>query len=281
MSPFDTEPDRQPCKGPERQPARGLATAAPATLLSVRGLDVRYGGRTALKNVDLDVPEGRVTALVGPSGCGKTTFLFALNRLADFVAGCCVSGSIRFDGEEIGSNTDVGWLRRNIGTVFQRPNPFPISIERNLHLPLREHGTPRAELDGRTQELLERVGLWTEVKDRLGDSALRLSGGQQQRLCLARALTLDPRMILMDEPCSSLDPVAAEHVEELIDRLRGTVTVVLVTHNLAQARRLADRVGVFWNRDGWGTVIESGDADELFESPQDSDTAAYLSGRRG
>lgn len=251
------------------------------TLLAVRGLDVAYGDRTALRAVDLDIREGEVTALVGPSGCGKTTFLFALNRLADFVAGCCVTGSIRFDGEELGPKTDVSLLRRNIGTVFQRPNPFPISIEKNLHLPLREHGCPRRELGPRTEAVLRRVGLWDEVEDRLRTPALGLSGGQQQRLCLARALTLEPRMLLMDEPCSALDPNATETIEALIDNLRSSITVVLVTHNLAQARRLADRVAVFWNRAGWGTVIEAGRTEELFSAPREADTAAYLSGRRG
>ena len=254
----------------------------PATcLLSARDLSVSYSGRTVLEDVDLDVLEGRVTALIGPSGCGKTSFLFCLNRLTDLVPGCCFSGSLRFDGQQIGGDIDVGWLRRNVGMVFQRPNPFPTSIRQNLWLPLREHGCPAGELHVRTEEVLRQVGLWEEVSDRLDAPAPALSGGQQQRLCIARALTLRPRLLLMDEPCSALDPLSTEVVERLILGLRGAVSIVIVTHNLAQARRVADDVAVFWCHDESGCVIESGSVEKVFEHPTQPDTIAYLTGARG
>jgi phosphate transport system ATP-binding protein len=261
--------------------ARRLGAAPPGAVLSVRDLCVAYEGRVVLEDVDLDVLEDRVTALLGPSGCGKTSFLFALNRLSELVAGCEVTGRVRFAGRDLGDVPDVGWLRRNIGMVFQRPNPFPISIRDNLRLPLREHGCARSEVDDRVRAGLEMVGLWREVESRLGDSALALSGGQQQRLCIARALTLRPRLLLMDEPCSALDPLATETIEGLIDEIREDLGIVIVTHKLAQARRVADDVAVFWNQDGSGCVIESGDAASLFANPQQPDTVAYLAGLRG
>ncbi len=261
--------------------AQRLGEPAPDALLSVRDLSVRYDGKLALENVDLDVRAGGVTALIGPSGCGKTSFLFCLNRMSGLVPGCRVEGRILFDGREVDEGVDESWLRRHVGMVFQRPNPFPVSIRQNLWLPLREHGCPRGELDARTEEVLRRVGLWDEVADRLNGSALALSGGQQQRLCLARALTLRPRLLLMDEPCSALDPLATEVIERLIAELRGTVTIAIVTHNLAQARRLADDVAVFWCYGGSGCVIESGRADDVFKAPRQRETADYLAGVRG
>jgi phosphate transport system ATP-binding protein len=261
--------------------ARRLGEAPPGAVLSVRDLCVAYGGRVVLEDVDLDVLEDRVTALIGPSGCGKTSFLFALNRLSELVGGCEVTGRVRFAGSDLGDTPDVGWLRRSIGMVFQRPNPFPISVRDNLRLPLREHGCARSEVEDRVRRGLEMVGLWKEVESRLGESALALSGGQQQRLCIARALTLRPRLLLMDEPCSALDPLATETIERLIDEMRDDLGIVIVTHNLAQARRVADDVAVFWNRDGSGCVIESGDAATLFASPRQPHTAAYLAGLRG
>jgi len=261
--------------------AQRLGAAPPGTLLSVRDLSVSYGNKVALEDVDIDVHEGRVTALIGPSGCGKTSFLYTLNRLSDLVPGCDVKGGIAFDGRSVSSEADVGWLRRNVGMVFQRPNPFPLSIRANLHLPLKEHGCPKSELDARTEEALRQVGLWDEVSDRLDSSAFALSGGQQQRLCIARALTLRPRLLLMDEPCSALDPLATEVIERLITNLRGSISIVIVTHNLAQARRVADDVVVFWNHDNSGCVIETGEAHDVFENPQQPDTVAYIAGRRG
>ena len=282
-----------PAAGPERAPILDLSIEAPgccaqrlgaapaSTLLSVRDLAVSYAGKPALEEVDVDIHEGRVTALIGPSGCGKTSFLYSLNRMSDLVPGCEVSGSIRFDGRDVATESDTGWLRREVGMVFQKPNPFPLSIRANLHLPLKEHGCPRRELDDRAEQVLRGVGLWDEVADRLDRPALALSGGQQQRLCLARALTLEPRLLLMDEPCSALDPLSTEVIERLITTLRGDYTIVIVTHNLAQAHRVADDVVVFWNHDDSGCVIESGEAAAVFENPQAPDTVAYLAGRRG
>lgn len=261
--------------------AQRLGPAPPTAVLSVRDLSVAYDDRVVLEDVDVDLLDGRVTALIGPSGCGKTSFLYTLNRLSDMVPGCAVSGQIRFAGLNLSDAPDIGMLRRNIGMVFQRPNPFPISIRDNLRLPLREHGCPRSELDDRVRTGLEKVGLWKEVESRLREPALALSGGQQQRLCIARALMLRPRVLLMDEPCSALDPLATETIEKLIDEMRGSLAIVIVTHNLAQARRIADDVAVFWNADGSGCVIESGDAIDVFANPKTADTRAYLAGLRG
>ncbi|MCB1231877.1 MAG: phosphate ABC transporter ATP-binding protein [Verrucomicrobiae bacterium] len=251
--------------------------------LSVSRLSVRYGPVKALRDVSLEIPKGQITALVGPSGCGKSTLLHTLNRLTDLVDGCEVRGSVRLDDdlEITEATTDVLALRRHIGMVFQKPNPFPHSIRRNFEIPLREHGVSRANIPGIIERCLRDVGLWDEVSTRLDRSALQLSGGQQQRLCIARALALDPEVILFDEPCSALDPLASAVVEDHIAALRGRVTVVIVTHNLAQARRIADRLAVFWVRDGAGTIVETGPAANLFTDPTDPDAARYLSGERG
>ena len=263
------------------QPA-STQPAATEPLFEVRGLKVTYDRRVALDGVDLALATGRVTALIGPSGCGKTTFLQCLNRLTDMVPRCRVEGSIRWHGRELRQVADLPDLRRRVGMIFQKPNPFPLSIRRNLELPLKEHGLKdRAELERRIEGTLRDVGLWDEVKDRLGDVATSLSGGQQQRLCLARALVLEPEALLMDEPTSALDPLASGVVEDLIRGLRRRLTVVLVTHNLAQARRLADDAAMFWVRGGHGAVIESGPMARLFEAPQDPDTRAYIDGLRG
>lgn len=251
-------------------------------MLAIDGLCVSYGRLAALRDVSLSVQRRRITAIVGPSGCGKSTFLSVLNRLTDLVPGCSVSGRVRLDGDDIlTSDYDVFALRRRVGMVFQKPNPFALSIRRNLALPLREHRVPAAEIDGIIERSLRDVGLWDEVKDRLDQSALNLSGGQQQRLCLARALSLNPEVILCDEPCSALDPLAGAVVEDLISRLRERITVVIVTHNLAQARRIADDVAVFWQESGAGTVIEAGAAADIFETPRSAVTAAYVAGARG
>lgn len=264
-------------------PSADPTEAAGAARLSVTGLTVRYGELVAVRDVTLALPEGRITALVGPSGCGKSSFLHSLNRLTDLIPGCRVTGDIRLsDGTDIAHpRTDVLALRRRIGIVFQRPNPFPQSIRRNFEIPLREHGWHRRDIPDKMESVLRQVGLWKEVSDRLHQSAVALSGGQQQRLCLARALALDPDVILFDEPCSALDPIASGVVEELILSLRGRLTVAIVTHHLAQARRLADQAAVFWLRDGAGQLIESGPAAEVFVRPRDPDAASYLSGRRG
>jgi phosphate transport system ATP-binding protein len=255
-----------------------------AVCLDVTGLSVAYHGRPALRGVTLPVRTGRITAVVGPSGCGKSTFLASLNRMTDLVPGCAVTGRVTFDGQDIHHpDTDVVALRTRVGTIFQRPTPFPLSIRRNLTFALAHHrvGDSRQARDAHAETALRRVGLWDEVRDRLDGPAQKLSGGQQQRLCLARALALDPEVLLMDEPCSALDPIASGVVEDLIVSLRGQYTVVVVTHNLAQARRVADDVAVFWVQDGVGTLIEHGLAADTFETPRHELTAAYIRGIRG
>ncbi|MFT5290884.1 MAG: phosphate transport system ATP-binding protein [Planctomycetota bacterium] len=259
-----------------------LPAPGPDSFLAARGVSIRYGKKLALENVDLDIQQGRVTALIGPSGCGKTSFLSSLNRMSDLIPGAKVEGQILFEGDDVlGHAADVDQLRRRIGMVFQRPNLFPLSIAKNLHLPLKEHGCPRDQIDARTEEVLREVGLWEEVAERLDSPALELSGGQQQRLCIARALTLRPRLLLMDEPCSALDPISTDVIERLITSMRGEYTIVIVTHNLAQAQRIADDVAVFWCHAESGCVIESGPASSVFSKPQQPDTRAYLAGLRG
>jgi phosphate transport system ATP-binding protein len=261
----------------------GPACCTPVPHLSVRGLCVAYGGRHVLDGVSLDIFRGCITALIGPSGCGKTSFLSALNRLTDLVPGAQVRGSVRLGEIELADQrVDVRALRQRVGMIFQKPNPFPLSIRRNLELPLREHGVRRRpDLDARIEAALVDVGLWEEVRDRLDSSALALSGGQQQRLCIARALVLQPEVLLMDEPCSALDPISSGVVEDLIARLRGTYTVVIVTHNLAQARRIANYAAFFWMKERVGKLIEFGQSQRLFERPRDELTAAYVGGLRG
>lgn len=251
--------------------------------LQVRDLAVGYHGKPALHRVSMDIPKGCITAIVGPSGCGKSSFLASLNRMTDLVPGCQVTGRVHFDGHDIHDpRIDRVTLRRRVGMIFQKPNPFPLSILENLTFPLRHHGTRnRHEREAKAEHGLRRVGLWEEVKDRLYSPAQRLSGGQQQRLCLARALVLEPEVLLLDEPCSALDPIASAVVEDLILSLRGSYTVVIVTHNLAQARRIADNVAMFWLDDGAGTVIEHGPAQSVFETPANAITAAYVRGMRG
>jgi phosphate transport system ATP-binding protein len=251
--------------------------------LETQDLTVHYGPRPALKGVHLTVVAGEITALVGPSGCGKSTFLQSLNRLTDLIPGCRVQGSIRLAGEEIlHPQCDLLALRRRVGMIFQKPNPFPLSIRRNLDLPLKEHGVGgREEREGRIETALRDVGLWEEVHDRLDASATGLSGGQQQRLCIARALVLEPRVILFDEPCSALDPLASGVVEDLIHSLKGRYTVVIVTHNLAQARRIADSTALFWAVGGAGRLVEEAATEAFFTAPAEALTREYVSGARG
>ncbi len=253
------------------------------SLVTTRELSLHYGRKTAFSKVSLDVPEGLITAIIGPSGCGKSSFLACLNRLSDLLPRCRVEGEVRVgDIRVFDPATDVVALRRRVGMIFQKPNPFPLSIRRNLELPLKEHGMrdPR-ELEAKIERTLSDVGLWDEVSDRLDASALGLSGGQQQRLCLARALALEPEVVLLDEPCSALDPISSGVVEDLIDSLRGRYTVVIVTHNLAQARQIADRVAFFWVQGEAGRLIEVGEANQVFEAPEEQLTAAYVRGARG
>jgi phosphate transport system ATP-binding protein len=251
--------------------------------ISVRNLSLSYAGRTVLHDVNLDMAAGRITAVIGPSGCGKTSFLWCLNRLTDLIPHCKVTGEARIGGMEVfHAQTDVMTLRRKVGLIFQKPNPFPMSIRRNLELPLKEHGCRnREERAHRIESALREVGLWDEVKDRMTRSALELSGGQQQRLCLARCLVLNPEVVLLDEPCSALDPLATRVVEELILDLKARFTIVVVTHNLAQARRLAEDVAVFWSENGQGQIIEQGSIKEVFSQPKHALTAGYIRGDWG
>jgi phosphate transport system ATP-binding protein len=251
-------------------------------MLCAEEVCVRYGDRSAVENVCLNLYHGRVMALVGPSGCGKTTFLKSLNRLTDLIPRCTVQGKIALRGRDIAAaSTDVVTLRRQVGMIFQRPSPFPMSIARNFELPLRAHGVARSQVGDAMESALRDVGLWEEVKDRLAGPACCLSGGQQQRLCIARAMALKPDVLLFDEPCSSLDPGAAATVEALIKSLRGKYTVVVVTHNLAQARRVADDVAFFWVKENVGRLIEVGATEQMFTAPNDPLTLAYVTGAAG
>jgi len=262
---------------------QGAACCIPIPHIQVENLAVSYHGRQVLEGVSLDINKGCITALIGPSGCGKTSFLSTLNRLTDLIPGSRVHGSIRIDGEDVRDpRLDVLALRRKVGMIFQKPNPFPLSIRRNIEMPLREHGLhQRGDIDGRIERALRDVGLWEEVRDRLDSPALALSGGQQQRLCIARALALEPSILLMDEPCSALDPIASAVVEELIRSLCNRYTVVIVTHNLAQARRVANYAVFFWMTERVGKLIEFGRCQSLFDSPRNDLTAAYVTGISG
>jgi len=249
-------------------------------------LSVHYGQRAALRDVECTIDPGRITAIVGPSGCGKSSFLNSLNRMTDLIPGCRVTGALRIGEQDIHARgVDTIALRRRVGMIFQRPTPFPTSIRRNLNLALKAHGIrPRTARQQMMRQTLEAVGLWDEVKDRLDAAATGLSGGQQQRLCIARALALRPDVLLMDEPCSALDPIASGVVEDLILRLRGRYTVVVVTHNLAQARRVADDAMMFWvdpQRGDSGVLVEAGPAEEIFSDPKNAITRNYIRGLRG
>jgi phosphate transport system ATP-binding protein len=224
-----------------------------------------------------------VTALVGPSGCGKTSLLMTLNRLTDLVPSATITGRL-FLGDQnvLDPQLDVIHHRRRVGMIFQKPNPFPLSIRKNLQFPLREHGIKnRGHIEQIIETTLTDVGLWNEVKDRLDTPALALSGGQQQRLCIARALALEPEVLLLDEPCSALDPISSGVVEDRISSLRARYTIVIVTHNLAQARRISDWTALFWVEKNGGRLMEYGSAQQVFESPREAITASYISGMRG
>ncbi|RMH03520.1 MAG: phosphate ABC transporter ATP-binding protein [Nitrospirae bacterium] len=259
------------------------ATRALPPCLRVKRLGLAYHSRPVLADISLDILPQRITAIVGPSGTGKTSFLTCLNRLTDLIAGATVTGQIYLGELEIFSPAmDLLALRRRIGMIFQKPTPFPFSIKRNLEVPLREHGLrDRRRIEQVMQEALEQVGLWEEVKDRLHQSALSLSGGQQQRLCMARAIMLAPEVLLLDEPCSALDPLSSSVVEDLITRLRDRFSIVMVTHNLAQARRVADTVALFWPVNGVGRLIEQSATEQFFEDPQHEITRAYVRGYKG
>ncbi len=251
--------------------------------LSTSDLSISYHGKTALKDISMSVAANRTTAVIGPSGCGKTSFLNCINRLTDLIPGCQVRGSIKTNNTEIiGSAIDVVRLRTKIGMIFQKPNPFPLSIWKNLSLPLSEHGLRgKDEVEESITNALKDVGLWDEVKNRMHDSAFTLSGGQQQRLCIARALILEPEALLMDEPCSSLDPISTGIIEDLMAGLKDRYTLVVVTHNLAQAKRVSDYAAFFWPIEESGTLVEYDRTDRLFNSPGNSLTKSYINGIRG
>jgi phosphate transport system ATP-binding protein len=261
------------------------ATAAPAgasPTVKMRAHDVHvfYGAFEAIKGVSIDVSKEDVTAFIGPSGCGKSTFLRCLNRMNDTVAGARVTGDISLDGQDIhASEMDVVQLRARVGMVFQKPNPFPKSIYENVAYGPRIHGlaAKKPDMDGIVEGSLRRAGLWDEVKDRLADSGTALSGGQQQRLCIARAIAVNPEVILMDEPASALDPIATAKIEELIDDLRGRYAIVIVTHNMQQAARVSQKTAFFH----LGTLVEYGDTREIFTNPKETRTKDYITGRYG
>ncbi len=247
--------------------------------LSVRDLHLYYGKVQALRNIHLEVPPKAVTAFIGPSGCGKSTFLRCLNRMNDFILGCRVEGSVRLDEEDIyARDMDVIALRRRVGMVFQRPNPFPSSIWENVAYGPRLHGVrDKARLHTLVEESLRGAALWDEVRDKLHTPALALSGGQQQRLCIARAIAVEPEVLLMDEPTSALDPLATARVEELVRELKERFTVVIVTHNMQQAARISDQTCFFL----MGDLVEVGPTQEIFTSPTDRRTEDYITGRFG
>ncbi len=257
-------------------------TATPNNVAKMRGRDVCvfYGEKQALFDVNIDIMEREVTALIGPSGCGKSTFLRCLNRMNDTIDGCRVTGDIRLDGENIyDPKLDVVQLRARVGMVFQKPNPFPKSLYDNVAYGPRLHGMgrTRAELDEIVETSLQKAGLWNEAKDRLDQPGTGLSGGQQQRLCIARAIAVSPEVILMDEPCSALDPIATAKIEELIDDLRANYTIVIVTHSMQQAARVSQKTAFFH----LGILVETGDTEQIFTNPSDERTQGYITGRFG
>ena len=263
---------------------RGGPSLQMVTKLGIRDLKVFYRSFRALAGISIDLPERSITALIGPSGCGKSTLLRSINRMTDLVPGCRVEGSVILDGEDILSpSVDVVDLRRRIGMVFQRPNPFPKSIFDNVAYGPRLYGVRRGdELDEMVESSLRRAALWEEVKDKLNQSGLALSGGQQQRLCIARALAVQPEVILMDEPASALDPVATLRIEELMQELKQDFTIVIVTHNMQQAARVSDFTGMMMMRpDRAGELIEFGDTESIFTRPHDPRTEDYVTGRFG
>ncbi|MDR2503500.1 MAG: phosphate ABC transporter ATP-binding protein PstB [Deltaproteobacteria bacterium] len=247
--------------------------------LSARGLNFFYGRHQALFDVNLDFPEYRITALIGPSGCGKSTFLRCLNRMNDLIPGARAQGEILLNGENINDRrTDVVSLRRRVGMVFQKPNPFPKSVFENVAYGLRVNGmTKKAEISDKVEESLRRAAIFEEIKDRLHKSALSLSGGQQQRLCIARALAVDPQVLLMDEPASALDPIATQKIEESMHELKARLTIIIVTHNMQQAARVSDGTAFFY----MGKLVESGETEGIFTRPRLKQTEDYITGRFG
>ncbi len=250
----------------------------PKPKIDVSNMDLYYGDFHALKSIDIAFPTGEVTAMIGPSGCGKSTLLKSLNRMNDLVEGCKITGSIALDGEDIYSGYDVNILRKKVGMVFQKPNPFPMSIYDNIAFGPRTHGIKKkSELDDIVEDSLRKAAIFDELKDRLKKNALGLSGGQQQRLCIARALAVNPEVLLMDEPTSALDPISTSKIEELISGLKKAYTIIIVTHNMQQAARISDKTAFFL----LGEMVECSPTDVLFSVPSDKRTEDYISGRFG
>lgn len=246
--------------------------------MTMHDMNLYYGSFHALKDINLDISANEITAFIGPSGCGKSTLLKSLNRMNDLVEGCKISGDIRLDGENIYNGMDVNLLRKRVGMVFQKPNPFPMSIYDNIAYGPRTHGIrQRAELDEIVEKSLRGAAIWDEVKDRLKSSALGLSGGQQQRLCIARALAVEPEVLLMDEPTSALDPISTSKIEELAEELKEKYTIIMVTHNMQQASRISDRTAFFL----LGEIVEFGETEQIFAMPRDKRTEDYITGRFG
>ena len=249
------------------------------SIIETKDLKLWYGDHQVLKGITMDIPEHQITALIGPSGCGKSTFLKTLNRMNDLVENVRITGEVKYDGKDIfSSNANVNELRKEIGMVFQKPNPFPMSIYDNIAYGPRTHGIKnRHKLDAIVEKALKQAAIWEEVKDRLNKSALGLSGGQQQRLCIARALAVEPEVILMDEPTSALDPISTSRIEDLAIELKKEYTIVMVTHNMQQATRISDKTAFFL----LGELIEYGDTEQLFSMPKQKKTEDYITGRFG
>lgn len=249
-----------------------------STKFSVSNMDLYYSDFHALKNINIDIAPNEVTAFIGPSGCGKSTLLKSLNRMNDLVEGCKITGKICLDGVDIYNNMELTKLRKDVGMVFQKPNPFPMSIYDNIAYGPRTHGIKKkSELDEIVETSLKQASIWEEVKDRLKKSALGMSGGQQQRLCIARALAVKPEVILMDEPTSALDPISTMKIEELCEELKPNYTIIMVTHNMQQATRIADKTAFFLH----GEIIEFNNTQEIFSMPKDKRTEDYITGRFG
>ncbi|MCD8121233.1 MAG: phosphate ABC transporter ATP-binding protein PstB [Clostridiales bacterium] len=246
--------------------------------LNIKNMELYYGDFKALKNINLDIEANEITAFIGPSGCGKSTLLKSLNRMNDLVEGCKITGSITLDGEDIYGNMDINMLRKRVGMVFQKPNPFPMSVYDNVAYGPRTHGIrSKAKLDDIVEKSLRDAAIWDELKDRLKKSALGLSGGQQQRLCIARALAVQPEVLLMDEPTSALDPISTSKIEDLAVELKKDYTIVMVTHNMQQAARISDKTAFFL----LGEVIEYGETEQIFSMPKNKKTEDYITGRFG
>ena len=246
--------------------------------ISIKNLDLFYGSFQALHSINMDIYENEITAFIGPSGCGKSTLLKSLNRMNDLVEGCRIEGEILLDGKNLFEDIDVNILRKRVGMVFQKPNPFPMSIYDNIAYGPRTHGLKKkSELDEIVEKSLRGAAIWDEVKDRLNKSALGMSGGQQQRLCIARALAVNPEVLLMDEPTSALDPISTGKIEELLDELRKQFTIVIVTHNMKQAPRISDKTAFYL----LVNMIEYGDTEQIFSSPRNKKTEDYITGRFG